>query len=130
MRIATGNTSDLVSETQTLDGTAPYQFGLDELYIRLDERNARKFPWLSIVGGRFLNPYGTPTDLIFHKDLTFEGVAITGRLGFGDGSAGQSHVFFTAGAHPPPEIALSTQEKWLTGAQPGLNRRAVDAQRS
>ena len=29
---STGNTSDLVSETQTLDGTAPYQFGLDELY--------------------------------------------------------------------------------------------------
>ena len=72
MRIATGNTSDLVSETQTLDGTAPYQFGLDELYIRLDERNAQKFPWLSVVGGRFLNPYGTPTDLIFHKDLTLQ----------------------------------------------------------
>src|SRR5580692_10942406 len=39
MRIVTGNTSDLVSETQTLDGSAPYAFGLDELYIRLDERN-------------------------------------------------------------------------------------------
>ena len=51
--------------------------------IRLDERNAQKFPWLSVVGGRFVNPYGTPTDLIFHKDLTFEGVALTGRLGLG-----------------------------------------------
>jgi Putative porin len=129
MRIATGNTSDLVSVTQTLDGTAPYQFGLDELYIRLDERNAQKFPWLSIVGGRFLNPYGTPTDLIFHKDLTFEGVAATGRFGFGDGSAGQSHVFFTAGAHPLQEIALSAQDKWLAGAQLGLNLRIGEAQR-
>jgi hypothetical protein len=129
MRIATGNTSDLVSESQTLDGTAPYQFGLDELYIRLDERNAQKFPWLSVVGGRFLNPYGTPTDLIFHKDLTFEGVAVTGRFGFGDGSAEQSHVFFTAGAHPLQEVALSGQDKWLTGAQLGLNLRIGDVQR-
>ncbi len=128
MRIATGNTSDLVSETQTLDGTAPYQFGLDELFIRLDERNAQKFPWLSAVGGRFLNPYGTPTDLIFHKDLTFEGAAITGRYGFGDGSADQSHVFFTLGAHPLQEVALSPQDKWLAGAQIGANLRWGEGQ--
>lgn len=129
MRITTGNTGDLVSETQTLDGTAPYSFGLDELYIRLDERNAQKFPWLSVVGGRFLNPYGTPTDLIFHKDLTFQGLAVTGRFGFGDGSADQSHVFFTAGAHPLQEIALSGQDKWLLGAQLGTNLRWGDGQK-
>jgi hypothetical protein len=129
MRIATGNTSDLVSESQTLDGTAPYTFGLDELFIRLDERNAQKFPWLTVVGGRFLNPYGTPTDLIFHKDLTFEGMAATGRYGLGDGSADQSHVFFTFGAHPLQEIALSTQDKWLVGAQLGANLRWGDGQR-
>jgi hypothetical protein len=123
VRLATGNTSDLVSESQTLDGTAPYTFGVDELFIRLDERNAQKFPWLSVVGGRFLNPYGTPTDLIFHKDLTFEGAALTGRFGLGDGSADQSHVFFTAGVHPLQEIALSSQDKWLTGAQLGTNLR-------
>jgi hypothetical protein len=122
-RIATGNTSDLVSESQTLDGTAPYQFGLDELYIRLDERNAQRFPWLSVVGGRYLNPYGTPTDLIFHKDLTFEGAAVTGRFGFGDGSEEQSHLFVTAGAHPLQEIALSPQDKWLVGGQFGANLR-------
>jgi Putative porin len=128
MRLATGNTGDLVSETQTLDGTAPYQFGIDELYIRLDERNARKFPWLSVVGGRFLNPYGTPTDLIFHKDLTFEGVALTGRFGLGDGSAEQSHLFFTAGAHPLQEVALSPHDKWLVGAQLGANLRWGEGQ--
>src|SRR5580700_605969 len=123
MRVVTGNTSDLVSETQTLDGSAPYTFGLDQLFIRLDERNAQRFPWLSVVGGRFLNPYNTPTDLIFHKDLTFTGAAITGRLGFGDGSPDQSHVFFTLGAHPLQEIALSGQDKWLTAAQLGTNLR-------
>jgi hypothetical protein len=123
MRIVTGNTSDLVSETQTLDGTAPYQIGLDELFIRLDERNAQRFPWLTVVGGRFLNPYQTPTDLIFHKDLTFTGLAATGRLGFGDGSADQSHVFLTVGAHPVQEIQFSAQDKWLAAAQLGTNLR-------
>ena len=128
MRFATGNTSDLVSETQTLDGTAPYQIGLDELYIRFDERNAQRFPWLSAVGGRFLNPYGTPTDLIFHKDLTFTGVALTGRFGLGDGSAEQSHLFFTVGGHPLQEIALTGQDKWLVGAQLGTNIRWGEGQ--
>jgi hypothetical protein len=128
MRIVTGNTSDLVSETQTLDGTAPYQFGLDELFIRLDERNAQRFPWLSAVGGRFVNPYGTPTDLIFHKDLTFEGFALTGRYGLGDGSAEQSHLFITVGAHPLQEIALSPQDKWLVGGQLGANLRWGEGQ--
>jgi hypothetical protein len=129
MRLVTGNTSDLVSETQTVDGTAPYQFGLDELYIRLDERNAQKFPWLTVVGGRFLNPYQTPTDLIFHKDLTFTGLAATGRLGLGDGSAEQSHMFFTVGAHPLQEVEFSPQDKWLVAAELGANVRWGEAQR-
>ena len=119
VRLSTGNSTDLVSPSQTLDGTAPYQFGVDNLFIRYDARTANRFPWLSIVGGRFNNPWFAPTDLIFHRDLTFNGVAATGRLGFGDGSAGQSHAFFTLGALPIQEIALTSQDKWLYGAQLG-----------
>jgi hypothetical protein len=129
MRIVTGNTSDLVSETQTLDGSSPYAFGLDQLYIRLDERNAQRFPWLSVVGGRFLNPYQTPTDLVYHKDLTFTGVAATGRLGLGDGSPEQSQLFFTLGAHSVQEIEFSAEDKWLVAAQLGTNVRWGEAQR-
>ncbi len=129
MRIVTGNTSDLVSETQTLDGSTPYTFGLDQLYIRLDERNAQRFPWLSVVGGRFLNPYQTPTDLIFHKDLTFTGVAATGRFGLGDGSPEQTHLFLTVGAHQLQEIEFSAHDKWLVAAELGANVRWGEAQR-
>jgi hypothetical protein len=129
MRIVTGNTSDLVSETQTLDGSTPYTFGLDQLYIRLDERNDQRFPWLSVVGGRFLNPYQTPTDLIFHKDLTFTGVAATGRFGLGNGSAEQTHLFLTVGAHQLQEIEFSAQDKWLVAAEVGANVRWGEAQR-
>jgi putative porin len=129
MRLVTGNTGDLVSETQTVDGTPPYQFGLDELYIRLDERNTQKFPWLTVVGGRFLNPYQTPTDLIFHKDLTFTGLAATARLGLGDGSAEQSQVFLTVGAHQLQEVQFSAQDKWMAAAELGTNFRWGEAQR-
>ena len=122
-RIATGNTSDLVSESQTLNSPGSYTFGLDEMYVRLDERTAKRFPWLSLVGGRFLNPYETPTDLIFHRDLTFTGFAATGRFGLGDGSPEQSHLFLTAGAHPLEEVALSPQDKWLVAAELGGNLR-------
>ncbi len=128
MRLVTGNTSDLVSETQTLDGTAPYTIGLDQLYIRLDERNSQRFPWLSVVGGRFLNPYDTPTNLIFHKDLTFTGLAATGRFGFGDGSVDQSNVFFTVGGHQLQEIQFSPQDKWLAAAELGANLHWGDGQ--
>jgi Putative porin len=121
IRLATGNSTDLVSESQTLDGTSPFQFGVDELYIRDDQRNAQRFPWLSVVGGRFLNPYDVPDDLIFHRDLTFTGFAVTGRYGLGDGSADQSHVFFTLGGHSLQEVQLSPQDKWLVAAQLGTN---------
>lgn len=129
IRLVTGNTSDLVSETQTLDGTAPYQFGVDELYLRADERNSLKFPYFTAVVGRFLNPYETPTDLIFNKDLTFTGAAMTGRLGLGDGSPEQSDVFFTVGGHQLQEIEFSPQDKWLAGAEVGANFRLADSQR-
>jgi hypothetical protein len=128
MRLVTGNTGDLVSETQTVDGSAPYQFGVDELFIRIDERSHAKFPFLSAVAGRFQNPYDTPTNLIFHKDLTFTGAAATGRLGLGDGSPEQSHVFFTVGAHQLQEIQFSAQDKWLVAAEVGANLRWSDSQ--
>jgi hypothetical protein len=119
IRLATGNTSDLVSETQTVDGTAPYAFGLDEVYIRLDERNEMKFPWLTVVGGRFENPYSTPTNLIFHRDLTFTGLSTTARIGLGDGNPDQSNIYITVGGHPIQEIALSAQDKWLVAGELG-----------
>jgi hypothetical protein len=127
-RLATGNTSDLVSATQTIDGTTPYQFGVDELYIRDDQRNAQKFPWLTVEAGRFLNPYDTPTNLIYHYDLTFTGLAATARLGLGDGSAEQSNLFFTVGAHQLQEIEFSSQDKWLYGAQLGTKLRWAEGQ--
>jgi hypothetical protein len=83
----------------------------------------------SSPGCRRLNPYETPTDLIFHKDLTFTGMAITGRFGLGDGSAEQSHLFMTVGAHPMEEVAFSPQDKWLAAGEIGANLRWGESQR-
>jgi hypothetical protein len=130
VRLATGNTTDPGSENQTLGATgARYNIGVDQVYIRLDERTHKQFPWLSAVGGKFTNPWLSPTDLIYHKDYAFEGVAVTGRLGFGDGSDGQSHGFLTVGALPIQEVELSNRDKWLFGAQLGTSLRFADNQR-
>jgi len=123
LRLSTGNTADLVSPSQTLDGTAPYSFGLDNLYVRLDERTDQKFPWLSVIGGRFNSPWFAPTNLVFYQQLTFNGVAATGRVGFGDGSAEQSHAFLTLAAMPIQEVEFSSHDKWLYGAQLGTKLR-------
>jgi hypothetical protein len=128
IRLSSGNTSDLVSPTQTLDGTPPYAFGVDNLYVRFEERNAQKFPWFTAIGGRFTTPWFTPTDLLFHKQLNFNGVALTGRLGFGDGSAEQSNAFLTVGAMPIQEVALSAHDKVLYGAQLGTKLRFTEHQ--
>jgi len=136
LRLSTGNSTDLVSPTQTLDGTAPYTFGLDNLYVRLDERTAQRFPWLSVIGGRFTSPWFTPTDLVFHKQLNFNGVAVTGRLGIGDGNAAQSHVFLTLGAMPIQDLSptvenslSSSSNKWLYAGQLGADLYFADNQR-
>jgi hypothetical protein len=129
LRLSTGNTSDLISPTQTLDGTPPYAFGIDNLYLRLDERTDAKFPWLSVVGGRFTSPWFSPTDLIFHKQLNFNGMAATNRIGFGDGTADQSHVFLTLAAMPIQEVEFSSRDKWLYGAQLGTQLNIGEQQR-
>lgn len=129
IRVSTGNSSDLVSPTQTLDGTSPYQFGVDNLYLRWDERTANRFDYLSIIGGRYNSPWFSPTDLIFHKQLTFNGVAATGRIGIGDGSATQSNIFMTVAAMPIQEIEFSSRDKDLYGAQLGVNLHFENEQR-
>jgi hypothetical protein len=130
IRIATGNPSDPSSEFQTLGNYGQrYSIQLDRAWVRWDGRSGNEFPWATVSGGRIPSPWLSPTDLVFYQDLNFEGLAATGRLGFGDGSAQQSHAFLTLGVLPMQEIALSTRDKWLLGAQLGTTLRVGDDQR-
>ncbi len=120
IRASTGNFTDPVSTNQTLGNTGTrYQFGVEQAYIRWDLAGSRNYPWLTLQAGRTPNPW-VSTDLLWDADLSFEGVSATYRLGLSSVNPRQRHVFFTLGGFPLQEIELSKEDKWLYGAQLGL----------
>jgi hypothetical protein len=128
-RITTGTLVDPGTENQTLGGSygGRYGVGLDQAYVRWDSsRDADTTRW-SVQAGRTLNPY-LSTDLLFHRDLTFEGVSSSFRLAYGD-SALPSETYVTLGAHPLQEVALSTKDKWLVAGQLGTTLQWGDGWR-
>ena len=114
-----------VSINQTL-GTygQDVQVVLDQLFLRYDDVDRDGYPWLTVWGGRFPNPWHY-TDLVWDDDLNFHGVAATFRhnlAGSGnllDMQDRSSTLFMTLGAFPLQEVELSSQDKWLLGGQIG-----------
>jgi hypothetical protein len=131
IRIASGSLQDPGSEMQTLgQESGRYTVGFDQIYIRWDGRGAQRFPYLSAIGGRLSNPFFSPTELVYQRDLAFEGAAFSGRAGLGDGSAEQSYLYMNLGGFPVQEVPLVNKEnKWLLGAQVGSSLRFGEAQR-
>ncbi|HTV52926.1 MAG TPA: putative porin [Steroidobacteraceae bacterium] len=129
IRLASGSLTQVAgSESQTL-GTYGnrYTVGIDQAYIVWDTSPASKLSFNTIEGGRTPNPWFTPTELVYARDLTFEGVNDTMRVGWGEGGADRSHVYLTLGAIPMLEVPLQAQDdKWLLGAQLGTNLRFRD----
>jgi Putative porin len=121
LRLATGNLREPVSTNATLASTlGRYTVGLDRAYIRWDHKGSVDDPWLSISGGRMPNPWFS-TDLLYDDDLSFDGIAGAFRLHLSDATPSQRYMFLTLGAFPLKEVELSGNDKWLTGAQLGLN---------
>ncbi len=84
IRLSSGSLTDPGSESQTLGTYADrYTVGIDQAYLRWVSSAAPGLPALSAVGGRFSNPWYSPTELIFARDLQFEGLSSTARWGFG-----------------------------------------------
>jgi hypothetical protein len=102
-----------------------YSVGIDEAYIRWDSRPPGQVAWMSAEAGRLLNPWFSPTELVYARDLTFEGVAATGRWAFGpDSGPDRSLLYLTGGGFPVLEVPLDNPEnKWLVGGQVGTNLR-------
>lgn len=117
-RLVTGTLREPGSLNQTL-GTygGRFQTGFDQAYVRW---SGRPVSWLdmTVQGGRFANPWNT-TDLVFDRDLTFDGLSTTLRFPFG-GDRG-SHLALTLGYHPIEEVALSQDDKTLLAGQMGLH---------
>lgn len=114
IRIATGSTgSSATSTSQTLGNDFNrYTLGLDRAYLRWQPPLFSN--GLSADFGRMPNPFYS-TDLAWPDDLAFDGVAAKLNHAF----TPQRGLFATAGVFPLEELNLSTQDKWLLGAQVG-----------
>jgi len=126
LRLTTGNTTDPVSTNQTLGTYANrYQVVWDQVYLKYDGYDADRYKWLTVYGGRMPNPW-LYSDLVWDHDLGFEGLAATTRfnMSFSGGLLEQDEknrtLFFTAGAFPLQEVERTSQDKWLYGAQVGI----------
>jgi hypothetical protein len=126
IRLASGSLTEIASsESQTLGQYGNrYTVGIDQAYIRWNTNTLDQLSVSTANFGRIPNPWFSPTELVYARDLTFEGVSDTLRFGWGDGANDRSHVYMTLGAFPMLEVPLANQDnKWLVGAQIGTNLR-------
>ncbi len=119
LRLTTGALTSPVTPNQTEGlGQGKYTFGLDRVFLA-----ASPYPWLSVVGGRFANPF-LHTDLLWDPDLAFDGFAATFKPKFNDSWSS----FTTVGAFPIEEIQSSevnkAKDKWLYALQTGIKWQA------
>ncbi len=116
-RLATGNGNDPVSTNDTL-GDAFNKDGVvfDRAYLEWQPTSL-----LTVSGGRIPSPWFA-TDLVWDKDLNFEGLAVTYRQQYLDWLGG----FATVGAFPVQELEQSEEDLWLYGGQVGVNVGRLD----
>jgi hypothetical protein len=115
--LATGNTTNPVSTNATLgDSFNKKSFQIDRAYLKWSPD-----PSLSVWGGRFPNPWFS-TDLVWDQDINFEGVAVQ----YSPQLTSTWGLFFNGGAFPIQEVEFSSKDKWLFGAQAGVNYQDKD----
>jgi hypothetical protein len=135
LRIATGDSSSPVSTNQTFGGNgsdfSKYALWLDRAFVKYT-------PVADFVGsvGRFDNPFWSSTDLVWYKELGFDGFAIQAKHEVLEGFT----PFFVGGAFPifntdlnaglntadpnvPGPIKSPSRDRWLFGAQGGFAAR-------
>ncbi|MCA6124963.1 putative porin [Bradyrhizobium sp. WSM 1704] len=140
LRIATGENSSPVSTNQTLGGGggnfSKYGVWLDRGYINWQTWGGD----LSLSAGRFDNPFWSPTDLVWYRELGFDGFAVQARHEVFEGFtsfavAGAFPIYntdFNAGNNLPsdptnpdgsPPSKFPSHDKWMFGGQVGFNAR-------
>ncbi len=111
VRLSTGNTTTPVS-TNSILGT---YFNKDNVLFDLAYVKWKPEESFTLYGGRIPNPFFA-TDLVWSRDLNFEGVALTARKPVTESWTS----FLNAGAFPLQQYAFSSQSKWLLAGQLGL----------
>jgi len=130
VRLATGNIRSPVSTNSDLGNTGgKLQFSVDRAFIKYNAYDDNKLNWFTFAGGRIQNPWFTGnSELIWDRDLSFEGLAGTVRHRFSSESLadqfGESAptVFLTGGIFPlqTPSL-LGSDAKWFFGGQLGVD---------
>lgn len=116
IRLTTGSTTNPVSTNQTMGNYSnKYSVAMDLAYLKFTPTTG-----LTFIGGRIPNPWFF-TDLVWYRDLTFDGFAGSYQARFSD----TLQPFFTAGAFPLQDVDLSTttsnNSKYLFAGQVGLD---------
>jgi Putative porin len=132
LRIATGSDNSPVSTNQTLGGGgsnfSKYSLWLDRGYLTYQNWNQD----LVASVGRFDNPFWSPTDLVWYRELGFDGFALQGKHQFSEdftpfGVIGAFPLFntdFNAGTNLNfQDSKFPSHDKWLYGAQIGFASR-------
>jgi hypothetical protein len=128
-RLASGNFRDPVSTNQTLGTSgARYNVGIDQAYLRWTGQSRVGRQSLVVTAGRMPNPW-LSTDLIWDQDLMFEGIATNYRYSISRDDLYARNFFATVGAFPLQEVELSNKDKWLLGAQAGIDWRTLGGSR-
>jgi hypothetical protein len=95
-----------------------YTFGLDRTFLK-----AEVSPWLTLVGGRFANPF-LHTDILWDPDLAFDGAVAK----FKPQVNNKWSSFITVGAFPIEEVQSAednqAKDKWLYSLQTGIKWEA------
>lgn len=132
VRLSTGNLRDPVSTNQTLGQTGQrYEFSLDRAFLQYDYTDSHGFDRLTLAGGRVKNPFfvgggefTSGSELVWDTDLSFEGFYGTYRHNLGEKNTvgdGARLMYATLGAFPVQEAPFSSNDKWLFGAQLGMD---------
>lgn len=131
LRIATGQDNSPVSTNQTLGASggnfSKYQLWLDRGYLTWTGWNRDVVASI----GRFDNPFWSPTDLVWYRELGFDGVALQAKHQFSEaftpfGVIGAFPIFntdFNAGTNSQIDGKLASHDKWLFGGQVGFASR-------
>jgi Putative porin len=122
LRLASGNLRSPVSTNQTLGSNGErWTLGVDRAALLWNPLDGQARQELALRFGRFANPFATANELVWDNDLTFEGIAATYAFDlFNRNSAEMERgLFLTVGAFPLEEVELSSDDKWLFGAQLG-----------
>lgn len=142
IRIATGENNAPVSTNQTLGSSggnfSKYALWLDRAYLRYQTFGDD----LVLSAGRFDNPFWSPTDLVWYKELGFDGFAVQAKYQIAENVtpfavAGAFPIYntdFNAGinlnsdpANPnSPPSKFASHDKWLFGGQVGVAARLAE----